>query len=71
MTYETRMDLCDPHPNLLKLKFARLRLDLSGCFTPRVHSIKAQNVIGRMEQLRSLSIAQNQSRQTPAGARNP
>src|SRR6266516_608312 len=31
MTYETRMDLCDPHPNLLKLKFARLRLDLSGC----------------------------------------
>ena len=32
MTYETRMDLCDPHPNLLKLKFARLRLDLSGLF---------------------------------------
>jgi solute carrier family 13 (sodium-dependent dicarboxylate transporter), member 2/3/5 len=31
MTYETRMDLCDPHPNLLKLKLARLRLDLSGC----------------------------------------
>ena len=28
-----------------KLKFARLRLDLSGCFTPRGHSIKAQNVI--------------------------
>lgn len=23
MTYETRMDLCDPHPNFLKLKFAR------------------------------------------------
>jgi len=46
MTYETRMDLCDPHPNLLKLKFARLRLDLSGCFTPKGHSIKAQNVIG-------------------------
>ena len=71
MTYETRMDLCDPHPNLLKLKFARLRLDLSGRFTPRGHSIKAQNVIGRMERLRSLSIAQNQSRQTPADARNP
>jgi hypothetical protein len=30
MTCETRMDLCDPHPNLLKLKVARLRLDLSG-----------------------------------------
>jgi hypothetical protein len=69
MTYEPRMDLCDAHPN--QLKFARLRLDLSGCFTPRRHSIKAQNVIGRMERLRSLSIAQNQSRQTTAGARNP
>ena len=54
---------------------AAIRIDL--CSTAEVAPgnalkvDKAQNVIGRMERLRSLRIAQNQSRQTPAGARNP